>query len=86
MHYRSRVTNADASTRDAPTLYRQAFRRSTRCSLGSCVEVAQRADGHVVIRDSKNLTHPAMAFSEEEWRAFVLGVKGGEFDFDLAGL
>jgi hypothetical protein len=56
------------------------FRKSSFCSGGNCVEVgADRPD--VLVRDSKDPDAPAMRFTAAEWRAFVAGVKAGEFDF-----
>ena len=46
---------------------------------GMCVEVAPVDDG-VVVRDSRNPLGPALAFSGNEWSAFVAGAKAGEFD------
>jgi hypothetical protein len=43
------------------------------------VEVAQVAAG-VLVRDSKDPTGPQLAFSTEEWNAFLAGVRCGEFD------
>ena len=37
----------------------------------------------ILMRDSKNPDGPVLAFTEDEWRAFIAGVKDGEFD-DLA--
>jgi hypothetical protein len=37
----------------------------------------------ILMRDSKNPDGPVLAFTEAEWRAFIAGVKDGEFD-DLA--
>jgi Domain of unknown function (DUF397) len=34
----------------------------------------------ILMRDSKNPEGPALAFTEAEWRAFIAGVKDGEFD------
>jgi hypothetical protein len=48
---------------------------------GDCVEAAPLAGGHVAVRDSKDKTGPVLMFSPSEWRAFLGGVKGGEFDF-----
>lgn len=45
---------------------------------GGCVEVAQRS-AVVAVRDSKDPGGPKLTFSPEEWRAFVAGVKAGEF-------
>jgi hypothetical protein len=44
-----------------------------------CVEVANAGD-LIGVRDSKNITGPALAFTKGEWTAFVAGVKAGEFD------
>ncbi|WP_327105820.1 DUF397 domain-containing protein [Nonomuraea glycinis] len=54
----------------------------------NCVEVAviPAEPGHLkgdrvfAVRDSKNPSGPALAFSPDEWKAFVEGVKLGEFD------
>ncbi|MGK5680402.1 DUF397 domain-containing protein [Actinoplanes sp. URMC 104] len=56
------------------------WRRSSRCSGSTCVEVA-RVGGRYLIRDSKNPEVPAHSFTEEEWVAFVAGVKADEFVF-----
>lgn len=47
---------------------------------GNCVEIANIAHGHVGMRDSKNITGPVLGISPEEWRAFLGGVRNGEFD------
>lgn len=61
------------------------WRRASFCGTGECVEVT-RDDDAIVIRDSKN---PAfnLRYTRQEWRAFVLGVKAGDFDdlFPLDG-
>lgn len=54
---------------------------SSFCSFGNCVEVGQTPDGAVVVRDTKDRGQQALSFTDEEWRAFVAGVKAGEFDF-----
>ncbi|MBM2618037.1 DUF397 domain-containing protein [Actinoplanes sp. LDG1-06] len=56
------------------------WRSSSRCSGGTCVEVAKVGDLYL-IRDSKNPGAAAHSFTEEEWLAFVAGVKNGEFVF-----
>jgi hypothetical protein len=53
---------------------------SSFCSSGGCVEVAWLADGRVAVRDGKDLTKPTLVYTAAEWRAFVAGVKNGEFD------
>ncbi|SDT72361.1 DUF397 domain-containing protein [Actinoplanes derwentensis] len=57
------------------------WRRSRRCSTGACVEVARVAE-RVLIRDSKMPTGAILAFTHEEWDAFVTGVKDGDFGFE----
>jgi hypothetical protein len=56
------------------------WRRSSACSGGNCVEVMTVAD-QVLVRDSKNLDIAPLAFTKEEWEAFVRGVDNGEFRF-----
>jgi hypothetical protein len=60
-----------------------SYRRSSFCSGGSCVEVAPLEGGGVAVRDSKDLSTPEHRYTVDEWRAFVQGVKAGEFDFDM---
>jgi Domain of unknown function (DUF397) len=47
---------------------------------GACVEVAELRSGGRAVRDSKNPGGARLAFTADEWRAFVAGVKDGEFD------
>ncbi|HWH00618.1 MAG TPA: DUF397 domain-containing protein [Pilimelia sp.] len=58
------------------------WRKSSRSSGGdNCVEVATTTDGATIgVRDSKNPTGPVLAFTRQEWAAFVGGVHDGEFD------
>jgi hypothetical protein len=54
--------------------------KSSRSTNGSqCVEVAGAEDG-VLVRDTKDRDGGTLTFSGEAWRAFLDGVKGGEFD------
>lgn len=48
---------------------------------GGCVEWAPAvaASGVVPVRDSKDPGGPTLAFSAAGWRAFVAGVRAGEF-------
>ncbi len=47
----------------------------------SCVELAPLSDGGTAMRDSKlGGGSPVLQFTKAELRAFVLGVKAGEFD------
>ena len=47
----------------------------------NCVEVALRPDGSALVRDSKaGEASPILNFTPAEWRAFLAGVRAGEFD------
>jgi hypothetical protein len=48
-------------------------------SGANCVEVARTALGHVAVRDSKDPCGPQLRFTRDEWRAFVSGIRTGEF-------
>jgi Domain of unknown function (DUF397) len=53
---------------------------------GSCVEVGQTDDGALLVRDTKDHGRgPIHRFTQAEWRAFVAGVRNGEFDLDESG-
>jgi hypothetical protein len=58
------------------------WRKSTRSgdNGGACVEVARNLPGIIAVRDSKNPDGSALIFTSDEWRAFIAGVKDGEFD------
>jgi Domain of unknown function (DUF397) len=46
---------------------------------GNCVEVARNLPGIVAVRDSKDREGPALVFTPQQWRAFLDGVRTGEF-------
>jgi hypothetical protein len=46
----------------------------------ACVMVARR-DGITALRDSKDTSKTTLYYTEQEWTAFLKGVKDGEFDF-----
>jgi hypothetical protein len=46
----------------------------------NCVEVAALGGALVAIRDSTDPDGPVLAFTADEWDAFVGGAKIGEFD------
>jgi hypothetical protein len=58
-----------------------AWRTSTFCDLNGCVEVAF-LNGNVAVRDAKDKASPILLFTASEWKAFVGGVRAGEFDLD----
>jgi hypothetical protein len=49
-------------------------------SNGNCVEVADLPSGGIGVRDSKNSEGPVLRFTPDEWKAFLGGVRNGEFD------
>jgi Domain of unknown function (DUF397) len=57
------------------------FRKSSASGQGNCVEVAW-APGGILVRDSKNPGGGTLQFTPAEWRAFLAGVRQGEFDLE----
>lgn len=56
-----------------------AWRKSSASGGGNCVEVAVDGDT-VLLRDTKDQQVGAvLAFTEEEWQAFLAGVGADEF-------
>ena len=56
-----------------------ALEKSSKSVANGCVEVAP-LNGLLAVRDSRNPNGPVLLYTGEEWRAFVAGVKNGEFD------
>jgi hypothetical protein len=56
------------------------IKSSLSFSNGNCVEVASLPDDEIGVRDSKNTAGPVLRFTPAEWRAFLGGVRNGEFD------
>lgn len=56
------------------------WHKSSYCTNGTCIEVAQVADEYL-IRDSKSPAQAPLRFTAEEWTAFVRGVNEGQFSF-----
>lgn len=56
------------------------WRKSTRSgAAGHCVEVANVPTA-VLVRDSKDVDGPVLAFAAPDWSGFIAGVRAGEFD------
>jgi hypothetical protein len=57
------------------------WRTSSFTDNGTCVEVADLADGGRLVRDTKlGEASPVLRYTAAEWQAFIAGVKLGEFD------
>ena len=60
------------------------WRKSTVSNpSGNCVELAELPGGGIAVRNSRHPTGPTLVYTRAEISAFILGVRGGEFD-DLA--
>lgn len=46
---------------------------------GACVEVAANLPGLVAVRDSKDPDGAKLIVSPAQWRAFLTGIRNGEF-------
>jgi hypothetical protein len=55
------------------------WHKSSHSGANGCVEVAH-GDDRVAVRDSKDRAGPVLMFTLHEWRAFLAGVRDGEFD------
>ncbi|GAA2959825.1 MULTISPECIES: DUF397 domain-containing protein [Streptomycetaceae] len=47
---------------------------------GNCVEMALLPGGDVAVRNSRHPDGPALVYTEGEVRAFLAGVRDGDFD------
>jgi hypothetical protein len=45
---------------------------------GNCVEIAKLSGGRVAVRDSKDQSGPALAFTPSEWAAFTQWVRSDD--------
>jgi hypothetical protein len=61
---------------------RNVWRKSSLSgSEGECTEVLYTG-AHVLVRDSKDQDGPVLTFTPGEWRAFLGGVRLGEFEIE----
>lgn len=66
---------------DSPDLAGLTWRKSTlSADQSECVETAILPDSSVAVRHSKHPGGEVLLYTPAEWRAFVGGVKRGEFD------
>ncbi|SDT68494.1 DUF397 domain-containing protein [Actinoplanes derwentensis] len=58
------------------------WRKSSRSGGdgGNCVEVATDMQGVVAVRDTKGRDGGTLLFTPAGWRAFIDGIKEGDFD------
>ena len=69
----------------ASQLWGARWRKSHRSSAqGNCVEAARLSSSQVAVRNSRHPDGPALIFPDAEVRAFLQGVKDGDFDDLLA--
>ena len=62
-----------------PNLSGATRRKSSRSGTNAnCVEIAELAEA-VAVRDSKDVTGPALAFGPAAWTSFVTGVRRDGF-------
>ena len=73
-----RLTSRGRSGRPGPDS--SWIKSSLSYSNSNCVEVAGLPDGRVGLRHSKDSEGPVLRFTPDEWRAFLGGVRNGEFD------
>ena len=69
-----------SSRRERPGSGSYWIKSSLSYANGNCVEVASLADGGVGVRNSRNPEGAVLAFTPDEWHAFIGGVHNGEFD------
>ena len=55
------------------------FKSSFSANTDNCVEF-RRVEGGVEVRNSKRPDEATIRYTDSEWKAFILGVKNGEFD------
>jgi hypothetical protein len=62
---------------DRPLRWRKS---SYSATASTCVEVAQRPDGQVLVRNSNHPDAGTLTLTAEEMTAWVAGCRAGEFD------
>jgi hypothetical protein len=54
--------------------------KSTFSTPASCVEIAHLPNGGVAVRNSRTPDGAKLTYTGNEWDAFLLGARAGEFD------
>ena len=70
---------------EASGLAGAVWRKSTYSAVNGCVEVAFM-HGQVAIRNAQDPQGQALLFTPTEWRAFIDGVRDGQFDLHWCGV
>jgi Domain of unknown function (DUF397) len=79
-HTRYKFPMLGKLTRPRPsTLGELHWRVALACNGGECIQVAPQG-GEIIIGDSKKPNGPVLTYSRSEWRAFVDGIRQGDFD------
>jgi hypothetical protein len=76
---RAAAVSTETDDRLAPEA---GWRKARASAMGNCVEVAPLGGTGDLIgfRDSKDPSGPILRYTKHELRAFIAGVKAGEFD------
>jgi hypothetical protein len=56
------------------------MKSSVSFANGNCVEVTDLPGGEIGVRNSRDAVGPVLTFTPDEWQAFLVGVRSGEFD------
>jgi hypothetical protein len=78
---------ADYDPNTAVTLFDDdAWRKSlaSEPNGGNCIEVNLGSEGLIGVRDTKLTSSPVFVFDVDEWAAFLIAVKAGQFDLPAA--
>lgn len=74
------VSTTLSSSHERPSSGCYWIKSSLSYANGNCVEVASLPSGEIGVRNSRDSVGPVLAFTSDEWHAFLGGVRNGEFD------